>query len=167
MNAQTSDPEGDPKSVAEDVFEKARLVVEAGLELKAEKPVVIDMRGLTSFADIFIILSGRSDRHVRSIADSIAHALREAGDPPLGVEGHDGASWVLIDANDVVVHVFEPDTRENFDLERLWHDAPTLDLRADLGIADAEDADATIDAKSDTTIDTTSDPKSETVTEAG
>jgi ribosome-associated protein len=135
-------------SVRDDSFEKARVIVQAALELKAEQPVVLDMRGVSSFADFFIILSGRSDRHVRSVTDSIAHALREADAPPLGVEGHDEGHWVLIDANDVVVHVFEPEIREHFDLERLWSDAPTVDVATDLGIADegASESDAAIEA---------------------
>jgi len=90
--------------------------------------VVLDMRELSSFADTYVIASGRSDRHVRSIADSIVATLRDAGEPPLGVEGADEGHWVLIDANDAIVHVFDPETREAFDLERLWSDAPQLDL---------------------------------------
>jgi len=115
-------------------IDKARLVAEAALELKAEEPVLLDMREVSSFADTFLIVSGRSDRHVRSVADSVIHALRQAGEELLGSEGLDDGRWVLIDANDLVVHVFDPEAREHFDLERLWDDAPRLDLAADLGI---------------------------------
>lgn len=115
-------------------IDKARLVTEAALGLKAEDPVVLDMRGVSSFADTFIIVSGRSDRHVRSVADAVIHAIRGAGEELLGNEGLDDGRWVLIDANDVVVHVFDPEAREHFDLERLWADAPRLDLVADLGL---------------------------------
>jgi len=111
-----------------DAIEKAKRIVEAALDLKAEDVVVLDMRGVSSFADTFVIASGRSDRHVRSIGDAIVQALRAAGDPPLGVEGEDEGHWVLIDANDAIVHVFDPETREAFDLERLWSDAPVLDI---------------------------------------
>jgi len=117
-----------------ETIEKARLIVEAALGLKAENPLVLNMTGVSSFADIFIILSGRSDRHVHSVTDAIVHALRESGEEPLGVEGQELGHWVLIDANDEVVHVFDPDTREHFALERLWSDAPTLDLVTDLGV---------------------------------
>jgi ribosome-associated protein len=135
-------------SVREDSFEKAKVIVEAALELKAEQPVVLDMRGVSSFADFFIILSGRSDRHVRSVTDSITHALREAEATPLGVEGHNEGHWVLIDANDVVVHVFEPEIREHFDLERLWSDAPRVGIADGLGIPDepVDESDAAIEA---------------------
>lgn len=107
---------------------KARWIVEAALERKAERPVVLDMRTLTSYADSFVILTGRSDRQVRSIADAIVGALKDHDDPPLGIEGEADGNWVLIDCNDAIVHVFDPDTRLQFDLERLWRDAPRLDL---------------------------------------
>lgn len=107
---------------------KARWITEAALELKAERPVALDMRGLTSYADAFVVLTGRSDRQVRSIADAVVDALKSHGEPPLGVEGLDDGNWVLIDCNDVIVHVFDPETREQYDLERLWRDAPRLDL---------------------------------------
>jgi len=108
--------------------QKATLIVEAALELKAERPIVLDMRELTAYADTFIILTGRSDRQVRSIAESIVHSLKQSNDQPLGIEGLDDGNWVLIDCNDAIVHVFDPETREKYDLERLWRDAPRLDL---------------------------------------
>ena len=111
-----------------DPKKKALRIVEAALDLKAERPVVLDMRKLTAYADTFIVLSGRSDRQVRSIADAIVSALKSDGDQPLGVEGLDDGNWVLIDCNDAIVHVFDPETREQYDLERLWRDAPRMDL---------------------------------------
>jgi len=111
-----------------EAIEKARCIVDAALGLKAEQIVVLDMREVSGFADTFVIASGRSDRHVRSISDAIVHALRDKDDAPLGVEGQDEGRWVLIDANDSIVHVFDPETREAFDLERLWSDAPLLDI---------------------------------------
>ena len=110
--------------------EKARVIVDAAQDLKAEELTVLDMRGVSSFADTFVILSGRSDRHVRAVADAIVRALRDAGEAPLGVEGLDEGRWVLIDANDAIIHVFEPEAREQYDLERLWSDAPTLEIEA-------------------------------------
>ena len=111
-----------------DPDQKARWIVEAALERKAERPIALDMRTLTSYADSFIILTGRSDRQVRSISESIVHVLKQHGEPPLGVEGLDDGNWVLIDCNDAIVHVFDPETRGQYDLERLWRDAPRLDL---------------------------------------
>lgn len=109
-------------------LEKARIIVEAALDVKAENVVVLDMSELSSFADVFVILSGRSDRHVRAVSDAIVQALRSMGEEPLGVEGQDEGRWVLIDANDSVVHVFDPEAREEYDLERLWSDADSIDL---------------------------------------
>lgn len=107
---------------------KARWIVEAALDRKAERPVALDMRSLTSYADSFILLTGRSDRQVRSISDAVVEALKAHGEPPLGVEGESDGNWILIDCNDAIVHVFDPETREQYDLERLWRDAPRIDL---------------------------------------
>ena len=115
-------------------IEKAKLIVEAALEMKAEDPVVLDMSRVSSFADTFIILTGRSDRHAHSVADAIIHTLRAADEEPLGVEGMNESHWILIDGNDAVVHVFEAQTREVFAIERLWSDAPIIDLVRDLGV---------------------------------
>ena len=75
-----------------------------------------------------LILSGRSDRHVRSIADAVSKAAARHGDRRLGLEGYDEGRWVLIDLGDLIVHVFQREVRMTYDLERLWSDAPTLDL---------------------------------------
>ena len=111
-----------------DVSTTTQRIVEAALELKAEQIVSLDMRGVSSLADVFLITSGRSGRHVRSIAESIIQTLRTDDREPLGVEGLSEGRWVLIDADDIVVHVFEEEMREIFDLERLWSDAPSLDF---------------------------------------
>ena len=111
-----------------DPLTKARWIVEAALELKAERAISLDMSGLTSYADTFVILTGRSDRQVRAISESIIQTLKAHGDAPLGVEGLDDGNWVLIDCNDAIVHVFDPETRTQYDLERLWRDAPRIDL---------------------------------------
>jgi ribosome-associated protein len=111
-----------------DPLTKSRWIVEAALERKAELPITLDMRQLTSYADTFVILTGRSDRQVRAISESIIQALKAHGDAPLGVEGLDDGNWVLIDCNDAIVHVFDPETRTQYDLERLWRDAPRIDL---------------------------------------
>lgn len=108
--------------------EKARLIVEAAREKLAEDIVALDVREAVSFADIFVVASGRSDRQVRAIGDGIAQALTQAGEKPLGVEGQEEARWLLMDFGDVIVHVFQPDVRRHYDLERLWSEAAVLDL---------------------------------------
>jgi ribosome-associated protein len=97
--------------------------VDAALDVKAEDVVTLDVKELSSFADVFVVATGRSDRQVRAIADSIEAAARAAGVPPLGIEGQAEGHWVLIDLDDVIVHVFTPETRERYAIERLWSDA--------------------------------------------
>lgn len=109
-------------------LEKARIAAEAALDRKAGDPMALDVRGLVSFADAFVILTGRSDRQVRGIAEAVAEALSRRGEKPIGIEGLEEGRWVLIDLSDVIVHVFQEEVRSHYDLERLWSDAPPLDL---------------------------------------
>jgi ribosome-associated protein len=102
----------------------ARMLAEAALDRKALDVVLLEVTGLTSFADAFVICSGTSDRHVRAVADAVIERSKALGERPLGVEGYEGGRWVLIDLNDVLVHVFQRDARDHYDLERLWADAP-------------------------------------------
>ena len=107
---------------------KAALIVEAAQERKAERVVGLDVRKIASFADTFILATGTSDRHVRSVADSIQTALKAHGEGPIGVEGYDEGRWVLIDCTDTIVHLFQQEVRDHFDLERLWSDATAIEL---------------------------------------
>jgi ribosome-associated protein len=89
-------------------------------ELKAKDVHEIDVRGKTSIADLLIIASGTSTRHVKSIADEVVKYAKDAGMMPLGVEGQREAEWVLVDLGDIIVHVMLPRIREFYGLERLW-----------------------------------------------
>ena len=109
---------------------RAETIAEAALDKKALELVALDVHVVTTVADTFIIVTGTSDRHARAIADSIIDRVRAQGEKPLGVEGYQEARWVLIDLGDVIVHVFQPEARETYDLERLWSDAPALQLGA-------------------------------------
>lgn len=111
-------------------IEKAHRVVRALLERKAREVVALDVRELTSFADTFVLATGASNRQVKAATEAVVKASKEAGEVPLGVEGEDEARWVLIDLADTVVHVFLPDLREHYDLDRLWADAPELEVGA-------------------------------------
>ena len=111
-----------------DRLAKVALIVAAAQERKVDDVVGLDVREISSFADTFIIATGTSDRHVRSVADSIEAALKAHGDPPMGIEGYDEGRWVLIDCGDTIVHVFQQEIRDHYDLERLWSDAPALEL---------------------------------------
>ena len=107
---------------------KALLIAEAARELLAEDVVALDVRQAVSFADTFIVATGRSDRHVRSIGDAIAEAIAKTGEKPLGVEGYQDGRWLLMDLGDVIVHVFQRDVRRHYDLERLWSEATPLNV---------------------------------------
>ena len=96
------------------------LVTDALSDLKAQHINCLDVRHLTSVTDTMIIADGRSDRHVRAIADAVLERCRAAGVTPLGVEGQDAGEWVLVDLADVVVHVMLPRVREFYNLEKLW-----------------------------------------------
>lgn len=96
-------------------------IVTAALDdMKAVNVRVLDVRGLTDIADTFVIASGNSDRHVRSIADRVIQKARAAGFRTHGLEGERDSEWVLVDLSDVIVHVMLPRTREFYGLERLW-----------------------------------------------
>jgi ribosome-associated protein len=95
-------------------------VIAALEDLKAKDIREIDVRGKTSIADLLVIASGTSARHVKSIADEVVKFAKQAGVMPLGVEGEREAEWVLVDLGDVIVHVMLPRIREFYGLERLW-----------------------------------------------
>ena len=97
-----------------------KLATAALEEIKAKDLVEIDVRGKTSVCDYLLIASGTSTRHVKSLADEVVKASKQAGYQPLGVEGEREAEWVLVDLGDVVVHVMLPRVREFYALERLW-----------------------------------------------
>ena len=99
-------------------------------EAKAEEIVTIDLKGKSSLGDFMVIASGRSDRHVGSVADILSQKLRADGHAQVRVEGQPQCDWVLIDAGDVIVHVFRPEVREFYNLEKLWTPDRTPDLTA-------------------------------------
>ncbi|MFM7141012.1 MAG: ribosome silencing factor [Alphaproteobacteria bacterium] len=109
----------------------------AALDKKATDVVLLDVRGLTSIVDWFVIASGRSDTQVRAIAESVEEACRGLGRRPLWVEGLRHGQWVLLDYGDVVVHVFYGPVREFYDLERLWAKAPRVDVEPTTPAPDA------------------------------
>ena len=103
-----------------------RLAVDAINDLKGQQVVILDLRGLNDATDFFVIASGTSDAHVRGIADSVIEKLGRKGVRAHHVEGVSGGRWVLLDFVDFVVHLFHPETRSFYQLERLWSDAPEL-----------------------------------------
>lgn len=98
----------------------ATLVMDSLAEMKAEEMVVIDLKARSSIADAMVIASGRSNRHVAAIAEKVMEDLKAQGRSDIRVEGLPHADWVLIDAGDVIVHVFRPEVRAFYNLEKLW-----------------------------------------------
>ena len=109
-------------------WERALEITRAALDRKAYDLTVLEVGGLTSIADYFVICSGRSDTQVEAIADGIDQHMSKLGVEPLSVEGRTRSQWVLMDYADVVVHVFHVPVREFYDLERLWSRARRVEL---------------------------------------
>ena len=104
-----------------------RLAVSAAFDRKAEELKVLHLGQVSDFTDHFLICNGTNERQVQAIADLIVERLREVGVRPLHVEGYDHGRWVLIDyGGDLVIHVFQDETRRFYSLERLWSDAPEV-----------------------------------------
>jgi ribosome-associated protein len=106
----------------------ARLAAGAALDIKALDPLILDLRGISSVAEFFVILTGTSNRHVVAVAENVMDAFKAVGIKALGDEGTREGKWVLLDYGEIVVHVFLEPVREYYDIERLWIDAPRLDL---------------------------------------
>jgi ribosome-associated protein len=106
-------------------------------DMKAANVRVLDVRGLTDIFDTMVIASGNSDRHVRSIAERVVEKAKAAGFRPLGTEGARDGEWVLVDLQDILVHVMLPRVREFYGLERLWEGGPALSAVAAPVVSDA------------------------------
>lgn len=116
-------PAGASKNLVSQAVETAIASLE---DSKAENIVSIDIQGKSPLADHMIVASGRSHRHVAAVADHLTRALKEAGLGAARVEGLSGADWVLIDSGDIIVHVFRPEVREFYNIEKMWQ-APDLE----------------------------------------
>jgi len=110
---------------SEDLPREVTQAAELALDRKADAVMALDLRGVSSATDFFVLATGNSDIQVRAIAEHIMGQLAKDGLRPLHVEGLDRARWVLLDFVDFVVHVFHPMAREFYQLEMLWGDAPT------------------------------------------
>ena len=104
--------------------------VRAAESKKATDIKVLDLTGITSFTDYFVVCTGGNNRQIQAISDEIGLQLKERGELPLSAEGYDQAEWVLLDYGDFLIHVFSPHARTYYDLERLWRNAKTLDIPA-------------------------------------
>ncbi len=103
-------------------------IVKAAEDKKAFDIKVIEIKGISTIADYFVIVSGNSKPQVSSIGEEIEHQMSENGEQPLGKDGYKNGDWVLLDYGNIIVHIFQKDVREFYDLERLWKDAKNIDV---------------------------------------
>lgn len=104
-------------------YELAKRITELALDKKGLDIDIIDLKGITSSFDYFVVITGSVDQHVRALADHIRKELSKEGEKPIGYEGVSNLRWVLLDFVDVVVHIFDPETRDFYKLESIWKDA--------------------------------------------
>ena len=124
-----SDPPAGPRTPFSDLDPEVRLALKCASEKKASDLIVLDLREIASFAEFFIIATGLNQRQVQAICDEITEQLKkQLNARAVRVEGYNTGEWVLIDYGDFVVHVFDKDARDFYDLERLWRDARRADL---------------------------------------
>lgn len=109
-------------------LEVAALLYEVAVDKKGENIVLLDVRKISGFADYFLIMEGRSSRHVQGLATALDQMLSQKRLSSAKAEGLEEGQWVLLDFGDVVVHIFYHEVRQVYDLEGLWHDAPRVDL---------------------------------------
>lgn len=108
----------------------SQLVIDALEEVKAKDIVKLDVRKMTTVTDYMIVASGTSSRHIKALANNVADRAREAGHKAAGVEGEEGGEWVLLDLQDLLVHVMLPRVRDFYNLEKLWSLSPAKDAVA-------------------------------------
>ena len=108
--------------------ELLELVVRAADSKRAEDIVALDVQNISLLADYFVIMQAGSERQVKAVTEAIVETVHEANEDLHSVEGKDGANWILLDLGDVIVHVFKEETRQFYNLEKLWSDAPLVDI---------------------------------------
>lgn len=111
--------------------QRVLLCVNAALEKKPKNLVILNIKEISSFADYYIIMSGSSDREVQALASAIQEKMKKTGILPLGTEGITFGKWILLDYIDVIVSIFHEPLRAFYDLERLWSDAPHMEIPDD------------------------------------
>ena len=121
-----------PRRSIPDALQRACLVAKSAIDSKAENVVVLDLSGVTTEFDYFVIATGASRRQVHTIVEEADAVLRAVGDERMGLEGYESSKWVVQDYGDVLVHVFDPPTRDYYKLEELWADAEKIDWEKEI-----------------------------------
>ena len=116
----------------DDFDDRIRTALHAAAEKKAIDLTVLDLRGVATFTDFFVLSTGANKRQMQAISDEVADQLKRRGSPAARVEGYQGAEWILIDYGDFIVHVFDEKARRFYDLEYLWREAKRLDISPDI-----------------------------------
>jgi len=111
-------------------------------EFRGRDTIVLDLTEITPIFDFFVITSGTNPRQLHALAEEVRVVMKERGNRPLGTEADGEASWLVQDYGDIVLHVFQPQARDLYDLERLWSDAKVIDWRAQLGLPPAKATEA-------------------------
>lgn len=122
-----------PKFELSQLDERVMTALHAAADKKAVEVTVLDLSGIASFTDYFVITSGTNVRQVQAIADEVVDQLKKQGTRAARVEGYQKGEWILVDYGDFIVHVFEDKARRFYDLERLWRDAPRCDVPPEAG----------------------------------
>ena len=120
-----------PTTTLPSALDRARVCARIGEENKAKNILVLDMRGLTPLFDFFVLCTGASRRQIHTIAEEIDAALRAVGDERLSIQGYQASRWIVQDYGDIVVHVFDAESREYYALEDLWADASRVDWKGE------------------------------------
>ncbi len=123
-------PFAPPVPVADTARPTAVAIAKAALDKKGEDVTVLDVRGLTSYADYFVVVTADSDRQASAIAEHLEDTMKKLGVTKVGVEGYETGRWILVDYGDVVAHVMNKESRGFYDLEGLWADAPRFSVEA-------------------------------------
>ncbi len=131
MNKDSVKPTNDTaanESLDAEIFDAVKGLAELSWDLKGLNTVAIDLRGVVSYTDYVVIVTGTSERHVQALARRLDTAMRESGRPPLGTEGVEHGRWALLDYGDIIVHIFNGEARADYNLERMWLEAPRVEF---------------------------------------
>ncbi len=128
MNASTT-KRARTLTPSQSAYERALLCARVAEENKGKDIVILDLRNITPLYDFFILATGVSRRQIHTIAEEVDAALAKVGDQRLSIQGYEASKWVVQDYGDLILHVFEPETREYYALEELWADAPRLNWK--------------------------------------